>query len=102
MEPIEVLAVVLFLLGCYGLAMGILQLVGFVPLQVSRDFRFLGASGAGNIAGGLGALTLSITFALGRVIDRAILLAVVAAALGLVGLSLYLSERRRARLGPRR
>ena len=100
--PIELLAVVLFLLGCYGLAMGILQLVGFVPLQVSRSFRFLGASGLGNIAGGLGALTLSIAFALGGVMDRAMLLAVVTAALGLVGLGLYLSERRRARPGPRR
>jgi hypothetical protein len=103
MGPIEILAVMLFLLGCYALAIGIMQLAGFVPLKVSRDFRFLGASGLGNIAGGLGALTLSVAFPLGVVIGRSMLLVVVAGALGLVGLSFYLSERRRsARPGTRR
>ena len=63
--PVEALAVVL-LLGCYGLAIGILQALGFVPLRVSQSFRFLGASGVGNIAGGLGALALGIAFPLGR------------------------------------
>lgn len=92
---VEALAIILFLLGCYGLAIGILQACGFVPLDVSRSFRFLGASGAGNIAGGLGALALGIIFPLGRVLDRGLMLGLVAASLGLVGLGLYLSERRR-------
>jgi hypothetical protein len=100
--PVEVLAVVLFLLGCYGLAIGILQALGFVPLRVSQSFRFLGASGVGNIAGGLGALALGIAFPLGRVLDRAVLLGIVVASLGLVGLGLYLSERRRSRPRPPR
>jgi hypothetical protein len=89
------LAVILFLAGCYALAIGILQALGFVPLEVSRGFRFLGASGAGNIAAGLGALALSIAFPLARVIDRALFIAVIAASLALVGLGAHLSERRR-------
>ena len=100
--PVEVLAVILFLLGCYGLAIGILQAVGFVPIQVSKSFRFLGASGVGNIAGGLGAIALSIAFSLGRVLERPWLLAIVATSLCMVGMGLYLSERRRAGPGPRR
>jgi hypothetical protein len=95
--PVEILSVVLFLVGCYGLAIGILQALGFVPRQVSRGFHFLGASGLGNILGGVGALILSITFPLARALDRVVLLAIVAGALALVGLSLYLSERRRSR-----
>lgn len=95
--PVEALSVVLFLLGCYGLAIGILQALGFVPHRVSLGFRFLGASGLGNIAGGLGALALSITFPLAAVIDRRLLFAAVAAGLGLVAVGLYLSERRRSR-----
>jgi hypothetical protein len=93
---------VLFLLGCYGLSIGILQALGFVPFHVSRSFRFLGASGVGNIVGGLGALMLGIAFPLGPALDRAVLLGIVAAALGLVGLGLYLSERRRSRPRPPR
>ena len=93
--PIETLAVILFLTGCYALAIGILQVFGFVPLEVSRTFRFLGASGVGNIVAGLGSLALSIAFPLARVIDRAVLFGVIAASFGLVGLGLYLSERRR-------
>ena len=95
--PVEALSVVLFLLGCYGLAIGILQALGFVPHRVSRGFRFLGASGAGNIAGGIGALVMSIAFPLARILDRGLFVGIVAASLGLVGLGLYLSERRRAR-----
>jgi predicted membrane-bound spermidine synthase len=100
--PVELLAVVLFLLGCYGLAIGILQVLGFVPLPVSQSFRFLGASGLGNIIGGLGALALAITFPLAQLLGRPLVLTVVAASLALVGLSVYLSERRRrTRPGPR-
>jgi hypothetical protein len=99
---VELAAVVLFLLGCYGLAIGILQALGFVPLTVSLSFRFLGASGLGNIAGGLGALLLSIAIALARGLAWPVLLTIVAVALGLVSLGLYLSERRRARAGRRR
>ena len=95
--PVEALSVMLFLLGCYGLAIGILQALGFVPHRVSRGFRFLGASGAGNIAGSIGALAMSVTFPLARVLDRGLVVAIVLASLGLVGLGFYLSERRRAR-----
>lgn len=100
--PVELLSMVLFLLGCYGLAIGILQALGFVPLAVSLSFRFLGASGLGNIAGGLGALVLSITIPLARGLAWPVVLVIVVAALGLVSLGLYLSERRRSRPGPRR
>jgi hypothetical protein len=95
--PIEVLTVLLFLLGCYGLAIGILQALGFVPLQVSLGFRFLGASGLGNIAGGLGAIGLSVTLPVARVLESGLLIGALMVSLGLVGLSLILSERRRWR-----
>jgi hypothetical protein len=100
--PVEVLSVILFLLGCYGLAIGILQVFGFVPLRVSRGFRFLGASGVGNIAGGLGSLALSLTFPVARLLDRLVVFGLVVASLGLVGLGLYLSERRRSGPSSRR
>lgn len=96
--PVEILSVVLFLMGCYALAIGILQTVGFVPRQASRGFHFLGASGVGNIAGGIGALLMGVTFPLARLLDRLALIGIIGGGLALVLVGLYLSERSRSRL----